>query len=136
MNTSNNWGARSLSYWLVALLSAFLLFLGVNGFIQPEAAIEGFGLPLSHPADASIVRIKADRDFFIGLFIVSLLVLKMRRASLVFMIAAVGMPLADALLVLANAADKSASWIHLATVAYLLIVSWMLYREERNAAKR
>lgn len=38
----------------------------------------------------------------------------------------------DAILVLQNAVDKTPSWIHIVTVVYMLIVSWMLYQEEKK----
>jgi hypothetical protein len=127
------WGPRSVTYWLVGLVALLMLFVGVNGFIQPLSAIKGFGLPLHDIADVPIVRIKADRDLFIGIFLSSLLILRMRKASLVFLAASVGMPVVDAVLVLLHATDKSLSWVHITTVIYMVVVSWMLYQEERKA---
>lgn len=43
------------------------------------------------------------------------------------------MPIVDAILVLTNAVDKTPSWIHIVTAVYVLIVGWMLYREEERA---
>jgi hypothetical protein len=60
---SNKWGPRSVTFW--------------HGFVQPEVAIQGFGLKIHHSADASMVRIKVDRDLFIGLFIAALLFSRM-----------------------------------------------------------
>jgi hypothetical protein len=66
----------------------------INGFHFP-AAIQGFGLPLSHASDAAIVRIKADRDLFIGLIVACFLLLKMRRSLIVMLLVGTGMPLID-----------------------------------------
>jgi hypothetical protein len=122
-----------MTFWLVGIVTLLMLYIGVNGFLHPEAAIQGFGLPLRDAADKSIVWIKADRDFFIGVFLLALMVLRMRKASMVFLLAATGMPVVDAILVLQNAVDKTPSWIHIVTVVYMLIVSWMLYQQERKA---
>lgn len=77
--------------------------------------------------------VKADRDLFIGIFLLALMVLRMRKAMLVVMLTSILMPIIDALLVLTNAVDKSPSWIHIITAGYGFVVGWMLYREERRA---
>lgn len=130
---SKEWGPRFVTYWLSAIVALLLLFLGINTFIQPEAAIEGFGLSVSNPSDVPVAYIKADRDLFIGTILTVLLLLRMRRAYIVFMLFGTGMPLVDAWLVLSYGADQTASWIHLVTAAYMLIISYMMFREERRA---
>lgn len=134
--TSQNWGPRSYSYWLVASLSLFMLFLGTNAFIQPEAAIQGFGLTLFHPSDTAIIYIKANRDLYIGLIIGALLLLRMRRVLIVLSILSIEMPIVDAILVLrSDGAAPASAWIHIGTVGYILVVTWILFREERSAQR-
>ncbi|SHF44511.1 protein of unknown function [Seinonella peptonophila] len=84
-------------------------------------------------ADKPIVWIKADRDLFIGVFLLALMVFRMRKASMVFLLATTGSPVVDAIVVWQNAVDKTPSWIHIVTVVYMLIVSWMLYQQEKKA---
>ncbi|MEW9701873.1 DUF4267 domain-containing protein [Paenibacillus sp. SI8] len=127
------WGPKSVTFWLVGVVTLLMLFLGVRGFIQPEAAIRDFGIPLHDTADRYLVYIKADRDLFIGIFLLVLMVLRMRKALLVAMLTSILMPIVDAMLVLTNAADKTPSWIHMVTAVYGLVVGWMLYREEARA---
>jgi hypothetical protein len=127
------WGFKSVSFWLVGVVTLLMLFLGVKGFIVPEAAIRDFGIPLHDVSDKYLVHIKADRDLFIGIFLLALMVLRMRKAMLVVMLTSISMPIMDALLVLTNAVDKTPSWIHIGTAAYGLVVGWMLYREEQRA---
>lgn len=130
---SKDWGPRAYSYWLVASLSLFLLYLGVNTFIQPEAAIQGFGLTLFHSSDAAIIYIKANRDLYIGLVISALLLFRLRKASLILLILSIEMPIVDAILVLrSDGAAPASAWIHIGTVIYILIVAWVLFREERS----
>lgn len=52
---------------------------------------------------------------------------------MVFLLAATGMPVVDATVVLQHAVDKTPSWVHIVTVMYMLIVSWMLYQQEKKA---
>ncbi|MBP1965692.1 DUF4267 domain-containing protein [Paenibacillus aceris] len=126
------WGPKSVTFWLVGVVTLLMLFLGVKGFIQPEAAIRDFGIPLHDVSDKYLVHIKADRDLFIGIFLLALMVLRMRKAMLVVMLTSILMPIIDALLVLTNAVDKTPSWIHIVTAIYGLVVGWMLYREEQR----
>ncbi|MBA2938623.1 DUF4267 domain-containing protein [Paenibacillus sp. CGMCC 1.16610] len=132
MSTSN-WGLKSVSFWLVGVVTLLMLFLGAKGFMTPEAAIRDFGLPLHDVTDKYLVHIKADRDLFIGIFLLALMVLRMRKAMLVVMLTSIIMPVIDAILVITNAVDKTPSWIHIVTAVYGLVVGWMLYREEQHA---
>lgn len=127
------WGPKSVTFWLVGVITLLMLYLGVKGFIQPVAAIQGFGIPLHDVADKNLVYIKADRDLFIGIFLLVLMILRMRRALLVGMLTSTMMPIIDATLVLTKAVDKTPSWIHIVSAVYGLVVGWMLYREERQA---
>ncbi|MDU0201795.1 MULTISPECIES: DUF4267 domain-containing protein [Paenibacillus] len=131
--SASNWGLKSVSFWLVGVVTLLMFFLGVKGFITPEAAIRDFGLPLHDVSDKYLVHIKADRDLFIGIFLLALMVLRMRKAMLVVMLTSIVMPIIDALLVITIAADKTPSWIHIVTAVYGLVVGWMLYREEQRA---
>ncbi|WP_028778691.1 DUF4267 domain-containing protein, partial [Shimazuella kribbensis] len=127
------WGPKSVTFWLVGVVTLLMLYIGVMGFLQPEASIQGYGLPLKDTADKTIVWVKADRDLFIGVFMLALMVLRMRKASLVFLLATTGSPVFDAIIVLQNAVDKTPAWVHIVTVVYMLIVSWMLYQQEKKA---
>ncbi|WP_239616348.1 DUF4267 domain-containing protein [Cohnella mopanensis] len=134
--SKSDWGLKSATFWLVGVVTLLMLYLGVRGFIQPEAAIRDFGIPLNDTADKYLVHIKADRDLFIGIFLLVLMVLRMRKALLVVMLTSILMPIVDAILVLTNAEDQTPSWIHIVTAIYGLVVGWMLYREERQSKTR
>ncbi|MET3544824.1 hypothetical protein ABID47_001418 [Paenibacillus favisporus] len=127
------WGPKAVTFWLVGVVTLLMLYIGVEGFLTPETAIQSFGLPLQDASDKSVVWIKADRDLFMGVFLLALMGLRMRKASMVFLLAATGMPVVDATVVLQHALDKTPSWIHIVTVVYMLIVSWMLYQQEKKA---
>ncbi|GIP26195.1 hypothetical protein J23TS9_13250 [Paenibacillus sp. J23TS9] len=127
------WGPKSVSFWLVGVVTLLMLYLGVRGFVQPEAAIRDFGLPLHDTADNYLIYIKADRDLFIGIFLLALMLFRMRKALLIVMLTSILMPTIDAILVITNAVDKTPSWIHIVTALYGLVVGCMLYREEQQA---
>ncbi|WP_437332459.1 DUF4267 domain-containing protein [Sorangium sp. So ce394] len=97
LEQSSSWKPTSPSFILGALGGAFMLFLAVNGFAQPVAAAQGFGLPLLDVGDAVFLHIKAGRDLGIGLMFVGLLALRMRTALGVVTLASSVMPLVDCL---------------------------------------
>lgn len=127
-----NWGPKSVTFWLAGVVTLLMLYLGIRGFVQPEAAIREFGLPLHDSADKNLVYIKADRDLFIGILLLLLMILRMRKAMLVVMVTSILMPAIDAILVLTKATDTRPSWIHIVSAVYGVVVGYMLYREERR----
>lgn len=127
------WGPKSLTFWLVGVVTLLMLYLGVRGFVQPIGAIRDYGLPLHDTADNNLVYIKANRDLFIGIFLLALMILRMRKALLVAMFTSILMPAIDAILVISHAADTTPSWIHIASAVYGVVIGCMLYREEQRA---
>ncbi|MBM7569503.1 DUF4267 domain-containing protein [Paenibacillus sacheonensis] len=127
------WGPKSVTFWLVGVVTLLMLYLGIRGFVQPEAAIREYGLPLHDAADNDLVYIKANRDLFIGFFLLVLMILRMRKALLVAMFTSILMPTVDAILVITNATDKTPSWIHIVSAVYGVVVGCLLYREEHRA---
>jgi len=113
---------------LTGLLAAFLLFLGIRGFLAPEAAARGFGIPLAAAADAVYIHIKAGRDLGIGAMLIALMI-SGRRGPLAGVIAAsLIMPLNDCLHVMAAGRVGYALAIHGSAVVYGLVVLWVLRR--------
>ncbi|RUS48906.1 DUF4267 domain-containing protein [Cohnella sp. AR92] len=129
----SEWGVKSATFWMVGVITLLMLYLGIRGFLQPEAAIRGYGIPLQDTADKSLVYVKADRDLFIGIFLLVLMIFRMRKALLIGMLTSTIMPILDAALVLTYATDKTPSWIHIVSAVYGFVISWLLYREERHA---
>ena len=125
-NKASDWSRKSPSYWLSAAGGAFLLWLGVNGMARPEAAAEGFGLPLSDAKDRDYVRVKADRDIAAGLTVFALVALKLRKATQIFMLVCALEPLIDAVLVttspkLTTATKTKRVPVHLGALIYTLL---------------
>ncbi|MEO7733862.1 MAG: DUF4267 domain-containing protein [Kofleriaceae bacterium] len=116
------------AYVLTAVLAAFLLFLGLYGFLSPVAAARGFGIPLADPADAVYIAIKAGRDLGIGAMVIALLI-SGRRGPLFGLIAAsVIIPLNDCAQVMATGRVGYGLAVHASAAAYGLVILWLLRR--------
>jgi len=122
--------SRSLGFFLVALLAAFMLFLGVRGFVDPLGAAHSFGVDLVSAGDAFYVHVKADRDLTLGLALVALLVYGRARALAWFIAAATIAPLLDCVLSLADARGHAAYAlaVHGSAALYLVFTTWVLSR--------
>lgn len=125
---TNYWGTKSVSYWLVLLIGFGLVALGINGFIQPEVAARAFGLPLHSPADGFFVRVKADRDLVTGVVVIVFALLRMKKTLSIYLSVGAAMPLFDGILVLTGGGRIQDCWQHFITMAFLLLVSVILFR--------
>ena len=91
------WRMSSPLFILAAVLSGFMLFLGVRGLWLPVQAAQSFGLPLLD-GDAHWLRVKAGRDLSIGLAIAMLMGLRMRSALGMFLLAGGIIPVLDCII--------------------------------------
>lgn len=127
------WGIKSVTYWLGLLSALGLIALGVNGLIQPMAASNAFGLGIVHPQDAGYVRVKAVRDLVLGLTIGVFLLLKWKQALMMLALTSAIIPMLDGILVLTQPGGEfSYSWQHFITMAFVLLVAFLLWRETRH----
>jgi hypothetical protein len=100
METHRNdlsWKLTSPTALLTLLLGAFLLFLSIGGAVDPMAAAQGFGLPISSADAVPWLRVKSGRDLGLALAIFGLVATRQRHAAGVFVLACVVMPVVDAL---------------------------------------
>ena len=89
----------SVAFVLVALITAFMLFLGVRGMVDPISAAHGFGIDLASPLDAFYLHVKADRDLAIGAMLLALLLYRRPTPLALFVGASTIAPVLDCLLV-------------------------------------
>ncbi|MFS0724930.1 DUF4267 domain-containing protein [Paenibacillus sp. 1P07SE] len=128
------WGPRSLSFWLTVLCALGLIALGINGFIQPQAASKAFGLEIVSSQDSGFVRVKATRDLAVGLAIVVFLLCRMPKALLAFAFVSATIPLLDGIWVLTQyGGEVKDSWQHFITALFVLCVAWRLWHELRRS---
>ena len=137
MKTKNEityWGIRSASYWMTMLVALGIIFIGIRFIITPQAGAAAFGIPISSTTDLAFGRIKGIRDIFSGLVLLPLLFLRMKKATAYVFSAAVIIPATDCLLVfLNNGPDMPHMLIHGLTAIYMIITSFLLFREIQKA---
>jgi Domain of unknown function (DUF4267) len=114
---------------LAGLVGAGIIFVGALAFWAPQAAV-GFGIPDTPTEDRSFqawLSVKAVRDIASGLFIFILLAGATPHLLGWFMLAATGIPVGDALIVLRSNGPKAAVYgIHGATAVVMLAISVLL----------
>jgi hypothetical protein len=114
---------------LAGLIGAGIIFVGVLAFRAPQAAV-GFGIPDTPTEDRTFqawLSVKAVRDIASGLFIFILLAGATPHLLGWFMLAAAGIPVGDALIVLRSNGPKAAVYgIHGATAVVMVAISVLL----------
>jgi hypothetical protein len=114
---------------LAGLIGAGIIFIGARALWAPRAAV-GFGIPDTPTEDRNFqawLSVKAVRDIASGLFVFILLVGATRHLLGWFMLAAAGIPVGDALIVLRSKGPKAAAYgIHGATAVVMLVISVLL----------
>ena len=103
---------------------------------NPATAAADFGIPFSYVKDLAFGRIKGIRDIFSGLVLLPLLLKRMRRATAYVFTAAIIIPTTDCLIVLATngPADLQHLLIHGLTAVYMVITSFLLFRDNNVTA--
>lgn len=131
------WGARSVSYWVTLILALGIIFIGARFILQPHAGAIGFGIPFSDEHDAVYGWIKGIRDIFSGIVLLPLLVMRMRKATAWVFTCTVVVPTADFLIVLFTngAADHEHLLIHGITALVMVVNSFLLFRLNGQSLK-
>lgn len=114
---------------LAGLIGAGIIFMGARALWAPQAAA-GFGIPDTPTEDRNFqawLSVKAVRDMASGVFLFILLVAATPQVLGWFMLAAAGIPVGDALIVLRSNGTKAAAYgIHGATAVVMLAISVLL----------
>ncbi|MEH1165267.1 DUF4267 domain-containing protein [Micromonospora sp. CPCC 205539] len=114
---------------LAGLIGVGIILIGARSFWAPQAAA-GFGIPGTPTEDRTFqawLTVKAVRDIASGLFILILLAGATPHLLGWFMLAATGIPVGDALIVLRSNGPKAAVYgIHGATALVMLVISVLL----------
>jgi len=116
------------AYVLTGLLVAFLFLLALRGYLAPESAARGFGIPLAAARDDAFLFIKAGRDLSIGVMLIGLILAGKRGPLAAVIAASLIIPLNDCLQVIARGDVGYALGVHGSAVAYGLVVLWVLRR--------
>ncbi len=130
---NQQWGANTLSYWLVLLLAISAILLGLRFIFSPHAASVTLGVPLPEGNLLIYGGVKGIRDIFGGLILLySLLRLKSLRITSVIFTLLIMMPAFDFILVLST--NGINDWSHLlphgGTTLFMVFVSILLFRDK------
>ncbi|ONI85665.1 hypothetical protein ALI22I_28270 [Saccharothrix sp. ALI-22-I] len=119
----------NVAYVLAGLIGVGIIFIGARAFWAPQAAV-GFGIPDTPTEDRNFqawLSVKAVRDIASGVFVFILMVAATPQVLGWFMLAATGIPVGDALIVLRSNGPKAAVYgIHGATAVVMLAISVLL----------
>jgi hypothetical protein len=111
---------------LAGLIGVGIIFVGVLAFRAPRFAA-GFGIPdtpVDDPAFRAWLTVKAVRDIGSGVLIFVVLIAATPQVLGWFILAAAGMPVGDALIVLRSNGPKATAYgMHGATAAVMLAIS-------------
>jgi hypothetical protein len=114
---------------LAGLIGAGIIFMGARVFWAPQDAVH-FGIPDTPAGDRSFqawLMVKGVRDIASGVFIFILLAGGTTHLLGWFMLAAAGIPIGDAVIVLRSNGPRSAAYgVHAATAAVMLAISVLL----------
>ena len=114
---------------LAGLIGVGIIVIGALAFWAPRAAA-GFGIPDTPIEDRTFrawLTVKAVRDIASGLFIFILLAGATPHLLGWFMLAAAGIPVGDALIVLRSNGPKATAYgVHGATAVVMVVISVLL----------
>jgi Domain of unknown function (DUF4267) len=119
---------HSAGFWMGALIA---LLMGVNtfrAFADPIGFATYMGLPLKNPADIGFVHVYGLRAAFLGLFAAILIARQDLQTFKFYALAALVMPIGDALLTWTAGAPPAIVGRHIAIAVYLLVTAFMLHR--------
>ena len=125
--------ANSILFWLVVLIAAGIIFIGVRFIVAPLVGATGFGVPSTENQTVAYLWAIGTRDIVSGLFLIVFLWLKVnRRVLAAFIFVASLIPIGDALNVYANvgATNLTALVIHVGTALFMIILATFLLRRD------
>jgi hypothetical protein len=127
---TRQWGPRSASYWLTALIAVGIIFIGLRFILAPQAGANGYGIPLPEQA-LSYGIIKGIRDIYSGIILFIFLIMRNRRITAFVFGAAIIIPLSDLFTVLSvnGPGDLQHLLIHGLTALYMLITTFLLFKK-------
>ncbi|MFD3746154.1 DUF4267 domain-containing protein [Nocardia sp. NPDC058633] len=125
--------ASRIATALSLLGGVFIIYVGVNYLIVPEATAAGFGLPAVPEGEAvAFLNLKGVRDVVSGLVILGLLATKQRFALGVAMLASSLTPFGDMATVLSwHGSTATAFGVHGFTAVLVALAGVLLLREGR-----
>lgn len=125
----NYWGIKSVSFWSVLILALGIIYIGIRFIVHPEVGALGYGIPFANAHDAVYGKIKGVRDTFLGIVLLPLLWMRMRKAVAWVFTFAIVVPGFDFLIIFnySNSKDIAHLLVHGITAVVMLITSFLLF---------
>lgn len=118
---------------LAAIIAALQALNAWRAFADPAGFADYLGLPLADPQDSALVGVYGLRAAFIAALVAMLLALRQWRALLLTAIAAIIMPVGDALLTHGAGAPAAIVARHGAIALYLVLTAAVINRAQKGA---
>jgi Domain of unknown function (DUF4267) len=118
---------RSIGFWMALLLIASQLMNAARAFADPVAYSTYFGLPTVDASATGFVMVYGLRALFLAVFAAVLIVARQIRALSLMALAAVIMPIGDAILTAQAGAPISIIARHV-VIGLFLIAAWFFLR--------
>ena len=135
MTQNDTLKVNTILFWLVALLAAGIIFIGVRFIVAPLVGASGFGVPVAENQTFTYLWAKGTRDIASGLFLIVFLWLKVsRRVLAAFTFVAALIPIGDALNVYASigTSNVTALMIHGGTALFMIILATSMLRKQSS----
>ena len=126
MNAASFWSSPGV--WIATAGGVLMLLNTVRALRAPAPFATYLGLPLADPRDAGLVRVYALRALFIALTLAILLVLRDARTLGLVSLAAVVMPVGDAILTARAGAPRATVIRHIVIAVALAAAAALLLR--------
>lgn len=115
-----------IAYGLAIVLNLFVVYMGSQFFLRPEASAAGYGVP-SEKKNVYLT-IKGLRDTSYGILGLALIAFADARAVAIYMLVVALNPLGDTLIVLRNGGTKAVAFgIHFSTAVIVLFDAVLLF---------
>ena len=122
---------RSALFWFAAVIPLAIIGIGINFILNPVGASTGFGIPMHDPGSFPFMWIKGIRDIFSGLVVLAFLLPGNRKASALLFSIATLIPIADGFVIITRQGFAPPLMIHWGTAAYMAVVSYFLFRQNK-----
>lgn len=133
----NDWGMRSVSYWITLAVALGIIFIGVRFILQPQDGALEYGISFNNQHDAVYGKIKGIRDVFSGIVLLPLLIMHMRKPTAWVFTTAIVVPSADFLIVhsINGTGDLEHLSIHGITALVMIVNSFLLFYANNQSDK-
>jgi hypothetical protein len=120
----NIWGRLGVA--MAVAMAAYMIFNAISAWSGPFAFADRLGLPIATSEGEGWVRVYALRAAFIGLLLGGLVLARQWRALFLLAVAAVVMPLGDALLTYDARAPTATVGRHIALIGVIALSAVLL----------